>query len=219
MAEKKVLIVAATEREISGIKGFAVEGVNARFIIAGVGSVPTVWSLMNSFAKDGAPDIMIQAGIAGSFKTRFDIGSVVIPLTDCFADMGVDDNSDFRTLFDEGLADPDLAPFREGMLSADSSLANLLSGDFPTVRAITVNTASGSYHRISVLREMFDPDIESMEGAALYYVCSRMNVPAISLRSISNMVEPRDRAGWNIGLALESLDAAIKTVLQKIAEL
>jgi futalosine hydrolase len=44
-----------------------------------------------------------------------------------------------------------------------------------------------------------------MEGAAVFYVAMKMNIPCIQIRSISNYVERRNRESWKIKEALESL--------------
>ena len=37
------------------------------------------------------PDLAINAGIAGSFNDRLNVGDVVMPVSDCFADAGIED--------------------------------------------------------------------------------------------------------------------------------
>ena len=81
------------------------------------------------------------------------------------------------------------------------------------VRAITVNTATGSeVGRIKLLQK-FNPDIETMEGATFFYICAKENIPFLALRAISNRVEPRNKSNWNIALALENLSEKINEVL------
>ena len=55
-----------------------------------------------------------------------------------------------------------------------------------------------------------------MEGAVVFYVCNWMGVSCFQIRAISNYVEPRDSAKWNIPLALEKLNEAVLNVLQKL---
>ncbi|MDB4583087.1 hypothetical protein N9164_08040, partial [Draconibacterium sp.] len=57
---------------------------------------------------------------------------------------------------------------------------------------------------------------ESMEGAAVFYVCNWLGVSCYQIRAISNFVEPRDSSKWNIPLALENLKEAILVVLKKL---
>jgi futalosine hydrolase len=55
-----------------------------------------------------------------------------------------------------------------------------------------------------------------MEGAAFFYVCSKENIPFLALRAVSNRVEPRDKAKWNIPLALKNLSDELGKVLLTI---
>jgi len=73
------------------------------------------------------------------------------------------------------------------------------------VKAITVNTSSGSEVTIERLRGKYNPDIETMEGATFFYICSKEKIPFLAIRSISNRVEPRNKDKWNIPLALNNL--------------
>ena len=81
------------------------------------------------------PDLVINAGIAGSFKDDIKIGDVVMPVTDCFADAGIEDGENFLTLSEAGLADPDEFPFSNGILPADSEYTSLMSGSFKTCKS------------------------------------------------------------------------------------
>ncbi|HSN50370.1 MAG TPA: hypothetical protein VLR52_03985, partial [Bacteroidales bacterium] len=62
----------------------------------------------------------------------------------------------------------------------------------------------------------WNPDIESMEGAAFFYACFMENVRCMQIRSISNRVEERDKSRWNLDLAFKNLN---KTLLNLLNEL
>ena len=47
---------------------------------------------------------------------RFTIGDVVMPVSDCFADAGIEDGDNFLTLSEAGLTGADEFPFRNGLL-------------------------------------------------------------------------------------------------------
>jgi futalosine hydrolase len=63
------------------------------------------------------------------------------------------------------------------------------------------------------LLEKFNPDIETMEGATFFYICSLENIPFLALRAISNKVERRNKINWKIALALNNLSEKLKEVL------
>jgi futalosine hydrolase len=70
-----------------------------------------------------------------------------------------------------------------------------------------VNKVHGNSLSIENLIKRLDPEIESMEGAAVFYCCEKMSIPAIQVRAISNYVEPRNKDNWKIGLAVKNLNA------------
>jgi futalosine hydrolase len=81
------------------------------------------------------------------------------------------------------------------------------------VSAITVNTATGSETTKEKLAKKFNPDIETMEGATFFYICSRENIPFLALRAISNKVEKRNKNNWNIELALNNLSEKLVDII------
>jgi futalosine hydrolase len=74
--------------------------------------------------------------------------------------------------------------------------------------------ATGSVGTRAKLVNKYDPDIETMEGAAFFYICARECIPFISVRAISNMVERRDRKKWNIPLAIDNLAIKLDDVFK-----
>jgi futalosine hydrolase len=222
----RILYVTATETEgdtlmrllkPAGEKGvYEFRGNNIELLVTGVGPVATAWSLTKRLAADPRPDIVINGGIAGSYRDDIRTGAVLFPLTDTFADTGIEDHEKRLTMFDAGLADPDGFPFSGGVLRLADDLFPLVGGLCPSARAITVSRASGSEKTIAALRADFDPDIETMEGAALFYVCLAEKVPFVALRAVSNKVEPRNRAGWNTRLALDNLSVVLEKLLIKL---
>lgn len=66
------------------------------------------------------------------------------------------------------------------------------------------------------LIKKYDPTIESMEGAALHYVCREFNIPFIQLRAISNYVGERDKSNWKIQEAIENLNQTILRFIDKL---
>ncbi len=219
----KILLVTATSPEAEAIK--KIVGINSvgnfchfsnteiNLLITGVGSVATAWSMKHWLSVNEKPDMVINTGIAGSYKDDIQIGDVVMPVTECFADSGIEDRDKFFTLFESGLADPDEFPYRSGLLHCDQTTSEKINNIIRPVNAITVNTATGSAETIIKLQKKFNPDIETMEGATFFYICTREKLPFLALRSISNKVEARNRSKWNIPLALEHLSEKLKEVI------
>jgi futalosine hydrolase len=84
------------------------------------------------------------------------------------------------------------------------------------VKGLTSNTAHGNQVQIDKLINKFEADIETMEGAAFFYVCLMEKVNFIEIRAISNYVESRDTSKWNIPIALENLTAFMIRLLNDL---
>jgi futalosine hydrolase len=219
----KILYVTATRAEaeaLSGIKGmnpfpggFLYGNIEINLLVAGVGAVTTAWSVKQWLASNNRPDLAINAGIAGSYNDDINIGAVVMPGSDCFADSGIEDGENFLTLYEAGISKEDEFPFRGGVIDADAIWCEKMKGILKPVRAITVNTATGSEHTRNKLIKKFNPDIETMEGATFFYICCLERIPFLALRAISNKVELRNRGNWNIPLALNNLSEKLIDVL------
>jgi futalosine hydrolase len=104
-------------------------------------------------------------------------------------------------------------PFTNGLLKATET--NMITG-FRKVRGITVNKSHGRSESISEIKAKFPAQVESMEGAAVFYVCNWLGVDCLQIRAISNYVEPRETAFWNIPLALEKLSESVLGILRKL---
>lgn len=220
----KILIVAATQSEadilksIPGIKpvagGFILFDLFLIPLVTGVGSVATSWAMTKSITSGSRPDLVINIGIAGTYRDDIKIGEVVIPVSDCFADAGINTGKGFLSLAEAGLEDPDAFPFRSGKIISENKYVSAITGLIKPVSAVTVNMATATGTGIRNITERFNPDIETMEGAAFFYVCSRENLVFAAIRSVSNRVEEiRDKQKWNIPLALNNLAKKLNEIL------
>jgi futalosine hydrolase len=223
---KRILIVAATEGEtgilanIKGIvnsgEGFEKGNYKIDTLVTGVGSVSTSWSLSKWFSVNEKPQLAINIGIAGSFKKDIAAGDVVVAVSDCFADAGIESGKGFLTLAEAGLEDPDRFPFRTGRIICDNRFVDHTAEKLRKVNAVTVNTASGTEETIARIVSKYDPDIETMEGATFAYICSCEKVDYLALRSVSNLIGPRKEQKWDIPLALSALIRALEDFLTTI---
>lgn len=220
----RILVVAATQAEsdvvkqFSDVNGPAAGNHSVELLVTGVGSIATAWALSKWFSANPAPDLAINIGIAGSFRKEIRIGEVVVPVSDCFADAGIETDKGFLTLTEAGLHDTDKFPFDHGLLVSENKFVREITTFLRPVKAITVNTATGTIGTIDRLVGKFDPDIETMESATFFYLCIRERIPFISIRAVSNRVEPRDTSKWNIDLALRNLSEQLGEFLLKIKE-
>ncbi len=217
---RKILVVAATEAEGEALK--KIPGILSyendyhlgnsiiTLLVTGIGQAATAWSLTKWLSCNEKPDLAINIGIAGSYNDNLKIGEVVAPVSDCFADSGVETEGKIITLAEAGIENP---PFREGKIFAENEYMQAVLKVLMQVSAITVNMVTGSKVTIERMKERFKPDIETMEGATFFYICSRENTPFIALRAISNKVEPRNKDNWDISLAINNLSGRLEEIL------
>ncbi len=213
----KIAIVAATEPEINVIKDSlnAEELQHVDFIVTGVGMINTCFELTKA-SIEKTYNYVINVGIAGSFERNINIGEVVWVKRELFAEMGAEDGDEFLSLIQLGLQSHDEFPFEWGELKA-ATLPEINSlSELRQVRGITVNKVHGNEQSIMKTKLQFSPQIESMEGAAVFYVCLKQGIPCIQIRSISNYVERRNRETWNIPLALKNLQQHTVQVLKEL---
>ncbi len=220
----KIALVAATWQEIAPVQDYLAERLYLKnhhqfsLWVTGVGLVNTTYNLTKKIAVE-KPDILIQAGVGGSFHPLlYGPGSVLAVKEDILGDLGVlEPNDRWKDIFDLKLADPQLFPFKEGKLvNPHHQLFQKIN--FPLVTGVSVNEITTNEKKIHKLIAHYAPAIESMEGAAFHYVCLQENIPFIQLRSVSNLVGERDKSKWQMAKAIENLQNAIINLINKLAE-
>jgi len=55
--------------------------------------------------------------------------------------------------------------------------------------------------------------VESMEGAAFFMACEQFEIPCIQIRAISNKVEKRNTANWDLSLAIKNLNNKVEKII------
>ncbi len=214
-----ILITAATENELLIAKQASVNSPHhVTCAVTGIGATATAYHTAKQL-QGAAYDLVINTGIAGSFSEHLPVGSVALIAKEYFGDFGIQTQAGFSGLFDEQLLHADTFPYTNGALVCpfikSNPLLQTMAEPLPQATGITVQTVSGQASRIAELQERFSPDMETMEGAAFFYVCLYEKIPFMALRAVSNKVAPRDKNQWNIALALTNLKAVLKQMLMK----
>jgi len=206
-----IYVAAATMPEIEPLIE-QMGKVEFKMIITGVGAPSTIFNLTKILHAE-KPDLMIQAGIAGTFDKTYEPATVVAVNQDRFADLGVAENGTWKDIFDLGLADDNDAPFSNGWLINKNPRLHQLN--IPTVSAITINEVTTDSTRIQQFTSKYNPAIESMEGAAFHFTCLQYDVPFIQLRAISNHIAERDKSKWSISAAIENLNKKVFQIIEQ----
>lgn len=216
----RILLTAATPGEISPVKEWLnqhkkqFKQLKVSIHITGIGSNATTYSLTKELVKQRY-SLVIQAGIAGSFSPDH-LEKVFVVKQDVFADLGVWEDSSFKNMFDLSLLKLNEKPFKKGkLINPHKNLLQLTK--LKAVNAVTVNEISTRPKQIDWYKESFTPMLESMEGAALHYVCLMEDTPFLQLRSVSNLVGVRNKKKWKIGPAIHYLNAELIELLQTLS--
>ena len=188
----KILLVVATKQEVieSKFKDCTV-------LVIGVGMVNTAIHLTEELLKN-EHDVVLNMGVAGSFSEDFKIGDVIEVVEDNFSEIGFENGSGF-----EGFSDFEIV--------TNYSIAG--KTDLQKVRGITVNTVHGNEKSINEIVKRFNPDVESMEGAAVFKVCKKFAVTCMQIRAISNKVEKRNKENWDMHLAIKNLNDKVAQII------
>lgn len=185
-----------------------------RFHQSGVGMLASAVSLTRLVSEE-KPDLIIQAGIAGSFDAKLPLGKVVAIKEEILGDMGVEEDGKWKDIFDLKLEKSNYHPFEKRKLPNPwLNIYNLLK--LPELSALTVNEVSTKPERIEQLIKKYGASIESMEGAALHYICREANIPFIQIRAISNYAGERNKANWKMNEAIDALNDVLVKYIEKL---
>ncbi|CAM3808418.1 futalosine hydrolase [Sphingobacterium prati] len=208
----KILIVSATQFEIQPFLEVAANYPNCDTVITGVGMVATAFEL-GRVLHESKYDLLINIGIAGCFDRNLKIGEVVQVISESFVELGAEDDQQFIPIEQLGY----------GKSKFTSSLLQGQNMRLPFVaqgHGITVNKVHGNADSIAKIKQLSPNScIESMEGAAVFFAADKMDLPVIELRGISNYVEKRNRATWNIPLAIMNSNKALIETLDFLSGL
>ena len=201
-----ILVVAATEFELAAFRQARVAGdQDCLTLVAGVGPVETALHLTRFLVQNRSEiDWVLNIGVAGAYVSFSALDGQRAGLLDlCLAETEVlgDSGLCYETRI-EPLAAP-VAPRTGFVLDPvlrgrarevfQAHQLGCLSGPF-----VTVNCASATLKRGTMLARQYHGLCENMEGAAVARVCEEFELPLLELRCISNLVEDRDLESWRL---------------------
>ena len=215
----RILVVAATDPEIAPVVArmystptgdtcvdtYTHAAHEVDVLITGVGMVAmAAWC---SRALTQTPyDLALNLGVCGSFDRTLEPGTVVHIVSDRLAELGAEDGERFLTLEDLQL------PGESEFVNLDPP-SNPALDRLPAVTGITVNTVHGSERSIAAVTQRFNPQVESMEGAAFMSACLIHKVAFAQVRAVSNFVERRNREAWKMADAIRHLGETALRIL------
>ncbi len=223
-----ILIVSATNYEIQELINYLKQNSpqeqqdeyllgkhKLKLMITGVGTMQTAFSIGQLDTKLSAYDLAINLGICGSFDLGIPLGTVVDVISDRLGDLGVEEaDGNFHDVYEMELENGNIYPYQNGWITK-SAQAHLTNNLIP-VRGVTVQKVTGTNESIQAISRKYQADVESMEGAAFFYSCAKLNIPTIQIRAISNYVEPRNKANWKMVDAINNLNQYIIRFLEQL---
>lgn len=213
-----ILVIAATKIEFEWAKKRLKKHTHIQFMETGIGILPTCFNVMKAIMLT-KPSIIIQVGIGGCFTKKFSLTTTFYIKQDTVADLGVWENGTWKNLADLHLSTTKELAYPNLTLSKkNTSLHNLnLNKEIEQVNAITVNQITTNKKFIQLAQEN-NIVIESMEGAALHYVCNNLQLPYLQIRSVSNYVGERNKAKWKIKQAIQNANEELLRLLNSMYE-
>lgn len=222
----RILIVTATDTEIAPLlaklsyisqSGLRSKAYKHKFhdidvLTTGVGMVATAAWCSRTLAHHRY-DLALNFGVCGSFDPTLELARVVHVVSDRIAELGAEDDQTFIKIQDLGLVGEDEFPFTGGRLMNPAPPVNSTISRLPAVHGITVNTVHGSERSIVAVTSRFQPQVESMEGAAFIYACMIHGIVFAQVRAVSNVVEKRNRANWKMTEAIRNLAEVALNIL------
>ena len=227
----KILVTAAEEQELRRaerafymVKKSKDVKAQVEFRLTGIGAVQACHCVTREVvaaAAAGEPyNLVVNLGIAGSYDLEaFPIGSAAVISREHFADLGFGSEEGFSDLFQYGILDKDEFPYTNGALARqllpyphiEKVLEKYGAGAGATVQCVT-----GTQARCNEIVDMYNPQIESMEGAGVYYAALMEKVPFFELRTVSNAVGERDTSKWESKAALDTLEECCREIFSVI---
>jgi len=225
----KILIVSASSTEIKEIRDkltfinkltpnlstYKFGKLRVDLLITGYGSVFTAFYLTRTLYTNSY-DLAINVGVAGSFDYFLEQGFVVNVIRDQFADLGFEDKNGFYTLGEKEMLNEDSFPFTGEVMHSLGNFEIEEVDSLIPVKAITVNTIHGTQEKIKRLKDKYKAEIETMDGAAFFYVCLMEKVPFLQIRSVSSFVEIPRVENWYLPLALSNLTKSLMDILGEL---
>lgn len=210
----QILLCAATEMEIAPtLEVLSIDHHTVKPLITGVGLMACTYALTREVSLR-RPDIILQAGVAGSFMNEVPLAKVVTVKNECIGDLGVNEGGHFCSPFDLSLANPNAWPWQAGQLKNENSLLNKIN--LPIVNGVTVNQITTSLESIAYYHDALKVQVETMEGAALHYISLLEKIPFLQIRSPSNFIGERDKSKWRLSEAIENLNYELQHIILKL---
>jgi len=160
----------------------------AETLLCGIGPVEAALATHRRLHAGAVPALVLQVGIAGA--TRLDPPALVLGAEAVYCD----------------LVDPASVLPRVERVEPDSGLLEAARRVLPQAHVLPIATTA----RVGGGTGW---EVEAMEGFGVLRAAGLAGVPALELRAVSNRVDERDRARWQMADALAALAGAVAVLV------
>ena len=211
-----ILLVAATEMEALPLVGKTTGQPHALFV-AGVGPLETAVRLTRRLCEGkGDVSLVLNFGVAGAY-----VGSGAGLLDICLAesevmgDFGICHEENVES-FDGQLGQSAVFPLDQRYLVQAWKILEKQGYGSKKGVFVTVNGATATARRGTMLRAAYNGLCENMEGGAVARVCAEFAVACLEVRCVSNMVEDRNLSNWQLAAAVQKCGEAVFLLIDHI---
>lgn len=187
---------------------------NIDIAVCGIGTYNTLYNLTKLF-QNKKYDIAINVGIAGAFNKNIQITEVVFVEKEIIGDFLIEEEQETLTILNTTLININEFPFENGYL-VNKNKWLIDNFKYRKVTGLTSNTVTSNHQKAQKLINMFNADIETMEGAAFFFTCLNEKIPFVEIRSISNYTESKLNNQWSVAEAIESLNRELKIYILEL---
>jgi futalosine hydrolase len=163
----------------------------AEALVCGIGPVEAAAATARALAER-RPDFLIHVGIAGA--KSLEPPALVLGSEAVYCDIA---------------GDADAVLPRVDRVRPDAQLLAAARRALPEAHVLPIATSARVGGGTSC-------EVEGMEGFGVLRAAELAGVPAVELRSVSNLVEERDRARWRFDDALSALATALQRLLSEL---
>lgn len=211
-----ILLVVATELEALSLAEKKT-GQPHELFVAGVGLLETAVRLTRRLGEGrGDVSLVLNFGVAGAYAgSGAGLLDICLAESEVLGDFGICHAESVEPLGGKlaGRAVFSLAPqyvAQAGEIFARQE-CGCKKGAF-----VTVNGATATARRGAVLHTAHNGLCENMEGGAVARVCEEFAVPCLEVRCVSNMVEDRNLANWQLAAAVQKCGQAVSLLVDHL---
>lgn len=211
-----ILLVAATEMEALPLTDKKT-GQPYELFVAGVGMLETAVRLTRRLGEGrGDISLALNFGVAGAYAgSGAGLLDICLAENEVLGDFGICHAESIEPLGGQ-LAGRAVFPLDPRYVAQAGKIfarhdCGCRKGVF-----VTVNGATATARRGAVLHAAHNGLCENMEGGAVARVCEEFAVPCLEVRCVSNMVEDRNLANWQLAAAVRKCGQAVSLLVDHL---